>query len=57
MRRHRNVELRQITISLPTQLLRWATIEAAKNEQSISLFISTLLEKEKENAVITNDTK
>ena len=47
MRKHKGEDLRKITITLPDALVRWLKIQAAKADMSISLYLSKLVEKEK----------
>jgi hypothetical protein len=40
--------LRNITVTLEAELAKWARIEAARKELSVSRFLALLLEKERE---------
>lgn len=40
--------LRNVTVTLEAELARWARIEAARHEMSMSRFLALLLKKERE---------
>lgn len=44
---HEDRDMRNVTISLNDETARWARIKAAEADQSLSRFISGLLEKER----------
>ena len=47
MRKQRNRELRRINLTIPDETYRWLKIQAAKADMSISLYLTKMLEKEK----------
>ncbi|HEY2117881.1 MAG TPA: hypothetical protein VGH37_01745 [Candidatus Acidoferrum sp.] len=42
-------KLRNVTVTLEVELARWARIEAARHEMSVSRFLAALLKKERED--------
>lgn len=41
-------KLKNVTVTLEAELARWARVEAARQELSVSRFLATLLKKEQE---------
>lgn len=53
MRKQRDRELRRINLTIPDETYRWLKIQAAKADMSISLYLTKMLEKEKNFAELS----
>jgi len=47
MRKHQDREVRRINLTIPDEIYRWLKIQAAKADMSISLYLTKMIEKEK----------
>lgn len=48
--------MKNVTVTLPESVARWARIEAAKNDQSVSRFISEMLQERMEQEQRYNES-
>lgn len=42
---HETRGMKNITVSLPEEVARWVRVEAAKNDQTVSRYLATVLEQ------------
>jgi hypothetical protein len=47
MKQQKGKNLRRVGLTIPDDLFRWLKIQAAKADMSISLYLSKMIEKEK----------
>jgi len=47
MKQHKGRNLRRVNLTIPDDIFKWLKIQAAKADMSISLYLTRMLEKEK----------
>ena len=47
MKQHKGKDLRRVNLTIPDDVFRWLKIQSAKADMSISLYLTKLIEKEK----------
>jgi hypothetical protein len=53
MKQHKGKNLRRVNLTIPDDIFRWLKIQAAKADMSISLYLTKILEKEKDFAELS----